>query len=140
MGYDIHITRKENWFDENDTNEITLNEWIDYIKSDNEMRLENQATAMNDNGFEVNYKSNGLAVWTSYSKSGLDNNNAWFDLRAGNVTVKNPDEEIRNKIINIANRLNAKVQGDDGETYDTKVITRENPMTKDKRPWWKVWK
>jgi hypothetical protein len=133
MGYDLHITRKENWFDEDDSNEIRLSEWIGYIKVDTEMRLDNQASATTDNGDNVTYKNNGLAVWTSYSKNGLDDNYAWFDLRTGNLTVKNPDDEIKNKMIDIADRLNAKVQGDDGETYDSKITP------KDKRPWWKVW-
>lgn len=140
MGYDLHITRKENWFDEDESNEIKLTEWNSYIKSDNEMRLDNQATATADNGETVAYKNDGLAVWTSYSKHGKDDNFAWFDFRAGNVTVKNPDQEIKNKMNDIATRLNAKVQGDDGEIYDTKVLTKTSPLgTKDKRPWWKVW-
>jgi hypothetical protein len=139
MGYDLHITRKENWFDEDDSNEIKLADWTDYIKSDKEMRLDNQASAPADNGNEVTYKNNGLAVWTSYSKNGLDDNYAWFDFRAGSVTVKNPDEEIKNKMIDIANRLDAKVQGDDGETYDKKITKDKQTGTKDKRPWWKLW-
>lgn len=133
MGYDLHITRKENWFDEEDLNKIKLTEWTDYIKSDNEMRLDNQANTTTEKGDELTYENNGLAVWTLYSKNGLNDNYAWFDFRAGNVTVKNPDEEIKNKMIDIATRLNAKVQGDDGEIYDSKSLT------KDKRPWWKVW-
>jgi hypothetical protein len=139
MGYDLHITRKENWFDEDESNEIKLTEWTEYIKADSEMRLDNQATATTDNGDNVTYKNNGLAVWTSYSKDGLDDNSAWFDLRAGNVTVKNPDDEIKNKMIDIADQLNAKVQGDDGEIYGTKILTKDTLETKDKRPWWKVW-
>ncbi len=138
MGYDIHITRRENWFDQDDSSEIKLTEWTDYIKSDNEMRLDNQASATAYNGDKVNYENNGLAVWTSYSKTGLDDNYAWFDFRAGNVTVKNPDEEIRNKMIDIAHRLNAKVQGDEGETYDAKTLTTDKRGMTDKRPWWKV--
>ena len=138
MGYNLHITRKENWFDEDDSNEIKLTEWIDYVKSDNEMRLDNQASATTDDGDDVTYTNKGLAVWTSYSQSGLDDNYAWLDLRAGNVTVKNPDDEIKNKMIDIADRLNAKVQGDDGEIYDTKIFTPDKQETKDKRPWWKI--
>ena len=139
MGYNLHITRKEDWSDEDDSNEIKLTEWTDYIRSDNEMRLEGKASATTDNGDEVTYHNNGLAIWTSYSKNGFDDNYAWFDLRGGNVTVKNPDNEIINKMIDIAGRLNAKVQGDDGETYDTKIFTTEKQIMKDKRPWWKFW-
>lgn len=134
MGYDIHITRKENWFDEDDSNEIKLTEWTDYIISDAEMRLDKQASATTDNGDRVTYENNGLAIWTSYSKNGLDDNYAWFDFRAGNVTVKNPDEEIKNKMIDIADRLNAKVQGDDGEIYDVKTLRTDKHRTTDKNP------
>jgi len=139
MGYDIHITRKENWFDEDDANEIKLDEWTAYIMSDSEMRLDNQANSTNDIGEGIQYENNGLAVWDSYSKNGLDGNYAWFDFRAGNVTVKNADEEIRNKMIDIARRLGAKVQGDDGETYGSETAMTINQRSKGKRPWWKVW-
>lgn len=103
------------------------------------MRLDNQVIANAGNGDSVTYENSGLAVWTSYSKNELDDNYAWFDFRSGNVTVKNPDEEVINKMIDIAEQLNAKVQGDDGETYDTKNLTKDNPGTNDKRPWWKFW-
>ncbi|HEY5746936.1 MAG TPA: hypothetical protein VIU12_12715 [Chryseolinea sp.] len=133
MGYDLHITRKEDWSDKDDLNEIKLTEWIDYVKGDKEMRLEGYAEAKFGNGEVVGYENNGLVVWTSYSKSGQGGNYAWLDFGSGNVTVKNPDQEIINKMIDIAGLLNAKVQGDDGETYDTKKIIQE------KKPWWKVW-
>jgi hypothetical protein len=44
---------------------------------------------------------------------------AWFLYRKGYVTVKNPDEEILRKMWSIAQDLSAKVQGDDGEIYDS---------------------
>lgn len=101
------------------------------------MRLDSQASATTDSGDKVMYENNGLAVWTSYSKNGVDDNYAWFDFRSGNVTVKNPDEEIKNKMIDIAIRLNAKVQGD-GETYDSKTLATDKQSRKEK-PWWRVW-
>ncbi len=139
MGYDIHITRKENWFDEDGVNEIKLNEWTSYIASDSEMRLEDQASSTNKIREGIKYKNNGLAVWTSYSKNGLEDNYAWFDYRAGNVTVKNPDEEIINKMIDIAGRVNAKVQGDDGETYEAKTSSMNKQGAQVKRRWWQSW-
>lgn len=134
MGYNIHITRKGSWFDEDNSKDLKLTEWIEYITSDPEMRLENHAAATTETGDNVGYDNLGVAVWTAYSKHGHGNNYAWFDFRNGNVTVKNPDQEIRNKMIDIAEKLNATVQGDDGEIYDTKEAVQE------KRPWWKVWK
>ena len=133
MGYNIYITRKQDWFDGDDSNEIKLTEWTDYIQSDSEMKLDNYAETENDLEEKIRYENQGIAIWTSYSKHGLDDNFAWFDFSNGNVTVKNADTEIRNKMIDIAGRLNAKVQGDDGEIYDTKEIIGR------KRRWWKVW-
>jgi len=133
MGYELHITRKEDWSDKDESNEIELTEWVDYVKSDKEMRLEGYAEAKTGNGEKVRYENDGVAVWTSYSKNGLGGNYAWFDFGSGNVTVKNPDQEIINKMIDIAGQLKAKVQGDDGEAYDTRKTVQE------KKPWWKVW-
>ncbi len=42
MGYDVHITRKDEWFSEEGA-EISLDEWKQYIDSDPEMRLDNYA-------------------------------------------------------------------------------------------------
>jgi hypothetical protein len=36
----------------------------------------------------------------------------------GQIHAKNPDDAIVNKLVAIAKRLNAEVQGDDGEAYD----------------------
>ncbi len=133
MGYDVHITRKENWFDEDGSDNISVTEWTEYIKRDSEMRLDNFAEATATNGEYVRVEAQGMSVWTKYSKDGLGGNHAWFWPSNGNIVVKNPDIEIRNKMIDIAGHLNAKVQGDDGEFYDAKETIIE------RRPWWKVW-
>jgi hypothetical protein len=133
MGYDLHITRKESWFDEDDSNNISMAEWTEYLKVDSEMRLDNFAEATTTNGEYVRVETKGMSVWTKYSKDGLDGNHAWFWPDNGNIVVKNPDIEIRNKMIDIAGQLKAKVQGDDGELYDTKETVIQ------KRPWWKFW-
>ena len=43
---------------------------------------------------------------------------AWFSYRDGEITVKDPDREISRKMFTIAVALKARVQGDEGETYD----------------------
>jgi hypothetical protein len=133
MGYNLYITRKENSFDDDEQNCISLTEWIDYLRADNEMRLDNFAEATATNGEYVRTESQGMSVWTKYSKDGVAGNHAWFWPDNGNIVVKNPHAEIRNKMIDIAGYLKAKVQGDDGEIYESK-----EPMI-EKRPWWKVW-
>lgn len=42
---------------------------------------------------------------------------AWFNFDRGDVVVKNPDAEILAKMWAIAQKLGARVQGDDGELY-----------------------
>jgi hypothetical protein len=134
MGYDLHITRKESWHDDDNSSDTSLTEWIQYLQADSEMRLDNFAEATATNGEYVRIESEEMSVWTKYSKDGIDGNHAWFYPYNGNIVVKNPDIEIRNKMLDIARQLNAKVQGDDGEIYDTK-----EPIV-EKKPWWKVWR
>jgi len=81
-------------------------------------------------------ESRGLAVWTGWSKDGKEQNHAWFDHRAGCVTVKNPDEEIISKMCSVAVALNATVRGDEGELYAP--ANRQSEISKpDARPWWR---
>ena len=148
MGYDIHITRQENWFDEDGTRQISIDEWKSILSSDNEMRLDGFAETTTANGETIRIDSKGLSVWTKYSGNGLNGNYAWFDYSRGNIVCKNPDDEIINKMLDIAERLNAKVQGDEGEIYERSIINKfssryitetNDVQTKSKKPWWKFW-
>jgi hypothetical protein len=117
MGYDVHITRKQNWWDDSGS-EISLDEWIAVVTGDEDMRLDGYAQAQLRDGSVLRHESNGLSVWTAYSGHGKDGNMAWFDLCHGCVVVKNPDPEILQKMWSLAQDFSAKVQGDDGELYD----------------------
>jgi hypothetical protein len=132
MGYDVHITRAESWLDAS-TRPILLVEWVAYVRSDPEMRLDGQAEAQASQG-TLTYENPGIAVWTAYSQDGVDDNHAWFDLRNGCVTVKNPDAEILGKMSRIAVQLGARVQGDEGEDYGLEGLPIEGEA---KGPWWK---
>jgi hypothetical protein len=144
MGYDVHITRKDEWFDE-DGEKITLAEWKQYVKTDSEMRLDNYAEAKIPNGI-LRVESEGLSVWLGYSGHEKDGNMAWFDYFEGNIKVKNPDEEVLRKIFTIAETLKAKVQGDDGEIYDAegnsnwKELRQQNVLSTNVKKWWQFWK
>ena len=148
MGYDVHITRRENWFDADDTRNISIDEWRDLIADDPEMRLDNFAEATTPVGDALRVESDGLSVWTKYSGDGLNENHAWFNYYKGTIVVKNPDQEILQKMFDIASKLNAKVQGDEGEIYErsnnNKIITRhiegeDDKKIDTKKPWWKFW-
>ena len=118
MGYDIHITRKEFWADEDDPNSISLDEWKDFLKTQPDMRLDNFAEATLEDGSVLRQENEGIAVWTSYSGNGMDGNFAWFNYSDGEIRVKNPDDEILTKLCSIAKQLNAFAQGDEGEFYE----------------------
>jgi hypothetical protein len=102
-GYKVHITRAEHWA-KNEGCEIPASEWHDLVKGDPELRL----ACANGPHF---------AVWnTNAGQPG-----GWLDWNNGNITTKTPDEQLLAKMIEIAERLGAKVQGDDGELYHSLI-------------------
>ncbi len=146
MGYDVHITRKEEWFNE-EGEEISLEEWRKYIKSSPGMRLDGFAEAETPNGI-LRVESEGLSVWIGSSVHKEGENMVWLDYFEGNIKVKNPDEEVLKKMFKIAKALSAKVQGDECEIYgeDGQSNWQElksqgevmRPSTSKK--WWQFWK
>jgi hypothetical protein len=116
MGYDVHITRAEEWF-ESEANPISLDEWLAYVVNDSEMRHDGFAEATTSKGETLRIEADGLSVWTAYSGHGKNGNMAWFYWSDGQVQVKNPDDEILGKMRAIATQLGAHVIGDEGEHY-----------------------
>jgi hypothetical protein len=144
MGYEVHITRKENWFDEGGPG-ITFEEWKNYLASDPEMRLDGFAEASTSDGSILRVENPGLSVWLAYSGHEKNGNMAWFYHLEDRITVKNPDEEMLIKMYAIAIVLGARVQGDESEIYDSngqsnwqylRVDVGEESGTT-KKPWWK---
>jgi hypothetical protein len=141
VGYDVHITRAAEWTDA-DADPITLEEWIAYVRSDEEMRLDGFAEASTTGGDVIRVESPGLAVWTAWTSVPDDDGLAWFDHRGGRIVVKSPDESILMKMCAIADRLGAHVQGDDGEPYtaaDVPAIeaSADEPEPRASRSWWR---
>jgi len=102
MGYDLHITRKECWAEEEDERFITLLEWTAYVASDPEV-ISDPENPHEDNYLYVR----AAGDWP-----------LWFNSRLGNIYTKNPEQDVIEKMVNIAQTLNARVQGDDQEFYD----------------------
>jgi hypothetical protein len=116
MGYDVHITRADPWTD-SEADPITVEQWLDYVEQDPEMRWKGRAEAAAPNGDVIRVESPGLSVWTAYSGNNLNGNLAWFHWGRGRVIVKNPDSEVLGKMKRIAEYFKANVVGDDGESY-----------------------
>jgi hypothetical protein len=144
MGYDIHITRKARWSD-NDGPTLTLEEWLDYVSRDEEMRADGFAETATPNGEIIRIENPGIAVWTAYSGHGVDEKMAWFCHFKDRITVKNPDTETVRKMHKIATFTGARVQGDEGEEYDANgeimqsaFVTKASGSSA-KMSWWRFW-
>ena len=143
MGYDVHITRRKNWFDD-EGQAITMDEWVAVVSADPEMRLDGFAEAELADGSALRSEDPSIAVWTAYSKHGQQGNMAWFALCEGNVEVKNPDQEILIKMWQLAQKLAAIVQGDEGELYGAEGVKLSNLLSEPietfkEKPWWRFW-
>lgn len=147
MGYEVHITRKQEWFD-SDGPDISLEEWKAYLSSDPEMRLDGYAEAATVKGDVLRVEQEGLAVWIAYSGHGLNGNMAWLYPGSGGIVAKNPDEEILRKMFGIAQAPGARVVGEEGEEYGAagEMVASEGSARCDvaadeksaTRPWWKI--
>lgn len=123
MGYDLHITRAEDW-GESEKTPITEEEWEAVVGSDPELRL------IPENG-------PGFATWIDPA-SGKEL--GWFDWSEGQISTKNPDRGQLEKMLKIAICLGAQVLGDDGEEYTTAKAISEDPYKEvaalGRRRWW----
>ena len=136
MGYDVHITRKEDWSDEQGPS-ISREEWLGYVETDKSMRLDREAVVENAQGEAFSVQDETLAVWTEWTGREEGKNEAWMWLGHGNVMAKNPDEAMLRKMFLIADAMAGKLQGDDGEVYNSiGEIDREDRGNK---AWWKFW-
>ncbi|PDS34454.1 hypothetical protein CO665_30965 [Rhizobium anhuiense] len=141
MAYDLHITRKENWFAP--TPGFTLQDWLGYVDSDPELKHDGFAEATVADGKVLRIEQHGLCVWAAYSGGKTGNGVCWLSWnQSGSIDAKNPDQEIRQKMWSIAQRLGAKVQGDDGELYGpdgNQIVEIASTATISKRAWWRFW-
>jgi hypothetical protein len=99
MGYDVHITRRRLWSDQG--RDVDVAEWLEVVHGDPELRLEPELGPY-------------FAVWTKSRR-----HKPWLSWGDGLINAKNPDQPLIDKMIAIATVLHAKVQGDDGESYDS---------------------
>lgn len=115
MGYDLHITRRADWADEEGP-AITQAEWESYITTDPDLRLDGYMEATTAAGATLRMEEAGIAVWIAHPH--LTEHGGWITLDSrGNIVVKNPDEAFRQKMWKIAQALDARLVGDEGETY-----------------------
>jgi hypothetical protein len=100
LTYDLHITRREHWW--NEGNDIAPEEWLAYVPTDSELTLR---------------PSMGPYVCT-WAAAGRDTSYIldWVD---GCIFADGSDTALLCKLIGIARALNARVRGDAGEIYES---------------------
>ena len=147
MGYDLHITRKDDWSDDDENREIALPEWLAYIEADPDLVLSDAYRIKVLRSETESQVAPGYCDWTAHpSKEAW-----WFAYSSGCIETKNPDEDVIKKMLSIAEALGAKVQGDDGEIYTLsssyEILTgyqvknddQTQPSKENKKPWWRFW-
>lgn len=123
MGYQLHITRAPEWI-EADQWPIELDEWLRLVEQDPDRVLQ-------DSGLP------GFVVWTALSQGGA-HPPMWHT--EGCVVSSAAETLVARKMHQIAQRLGARVVGDDGEEYDAagEPVGHEAPEPRgSRRPWWK---
>lgn len=108
MGYDLQILNTS------EPLSITEEQWKAVVAADKELELNATATATNPKSNEVIQVNNPLmSTWTDP----ISKNKNYFYYSRGKVTVKNPSDSTIKKMKEIALKIGAKVQGEEGEFY-----------------------
>ena len=96
MGYDIHITRRNSWSDKGEP-AITRQEWQAILADDSDLdRLDDDDAQMLDPSRRAGRR---------------------FYYADGSVFVRKPNKPVLMKMLAIAEKLGARVVGDDDEVY-----------------------
>jgi len=100
MGYDVHITRADDW-SEAEASPISLEEWLEYCRTDSEMRVEGYAEVTTPARETIRYENPGLAVWAAYGGTDARNGSPWFGLASWQSCRQvpgpgDPEEDVPN--------------------------------------------
>lgn len=147
MGYYLHITRKENWFEENPEKEISFEEWKMVCMNDEELKSEPVETKR----FPDRPPEREEYLVVSHSHKFEPAGEVTVSLlyyTGSEIACKGPLDETIRKMITLAGQLKARVVGDDGEVYsldaNDEIVTHQKKVSEgetgiNSKPWWKFW-
>jgi hypothetical protein len=148
MSYSITIVRRNRWDDIDEESNITLQEWVDMVKTDPELEFpqDSDLTELNKDYYQ---SKPGYCEWNAHPNHKEPFARPYFDYYHGEITTQNVDDYSLLKAISIAEILNGKVIGQDGEFYeegDSLNILVHDPNVsssikteKNRSPCWKFW-
>ena len=119
MGYDLHITRAEEWT-ESENAPITFEEWLAHTKEDLELYEGGYVDRLTNLDNPDIVKRTPLFGWRRGPNPSDDD--PCLEWYKGRVDVKNPDEQTIKKMLRIARVFSARLIGDDGETYSLSIL------------------
>ena len=130
MAYQLHITRAADWTNSSEL-PITAAEWSKLVRTDPEL--------VQDARYGPYF-----VRW-----AGAQGKTRWLEWSEGRISTRYPDGALLKKLVAIAERLGAKVQGDGGEVYsgaepvdawveaNTLPFTPRTVIITQRLPWWK---
>ncbi|MGB0869632.1 MAG: hypothetical protein ACPGSD_08535 [Flavobacteriales bacterium] len=136
MGYELNIKREE------ESLKISKEEWNQYIKLDSQFESIEEFSAILNVGESLTVSTPNAGIW----KSDKGEVPFTFYEEYGEITVKNPENWIIEKMISIANELDAVVVGEEGERYDENYFKDpfsnpfHNKYSNGNKKWWQFWK
>ena len=138
MGYEVHIIRK-NDFESDEESNITMEEWKQLVESSPELTWEQ----FDGDDKPLDYK---YCYWLAHPEQD-DSNRRWFDFYAGSISTKWTDPACLKLLLRMAEQLQAKLVGDEGEVYTMKEIEAleayhekvVETIPPQKKPFWKFW-
>lgn len=105
MGYNLHVVREDKTGDS-----ITYDEVIKLVNENKELELKDEMKIKTPNGDVIEIPGNYI-VW---KKKEFD---VWWNYNRGKISSSYIDDDGINKLKKVAQELNAKVVGDEGEEY-----------------------
>ncbi|MCX4566153.1 hypothetical protein ACFYMR_00410 [Streptomyces albogriseolus] len=107
MGYELHITRRDDWWDEEGP-EISRQEWESAVAADPDLVMQPIP-----DGWPADAFSSALMTTRPDQEDGTEA----LHWDQGLVSAKHPSDVLIAKMCELARRWRARVQGDDGEHY-----------------------
>ena len=114
MGYDLHIMRRNDFENREEESNITLEEWKNLVESSDDLTWQEFPLDPKETDFEYCY-------WLAHPEQD-DTNRTWFNFWRGAINTKNPDFACMRKLVDMSGKLDARVEGDDGEVYTYNYI------------------
>lgn len=142
MGYEVHISRKNDFDNYDEESNITMDEWRAMVDAADDLTWEPAPGAEIPGNFEYCY-------WLKHPEQD-ESNRPWFQFYGGSVSTKWTDTASLRLMLRMAEALKGRMHGDEGEFYEAadidameqdqkqQAVAAEAPAPQ-KKPFWKFW-